>query len=101
MPSVSSKPDLTGTSYGKSRIRLVQVTRRGDRHDLRDLTVAVAFEGDYETSYTVGDNGDVLPTDTMKNTVYALAAREGAGEPEAFGMILGRHFLGRNPKLAR
>ena len=101
MPSATFKPALTETSYGKSRIRLVQVTRRGDRHDLRDLTVAVAFEGDYDTSYTDGDNRDVLPTDTMKNTVYALAAREGAGEPEAFGTILGRHFIGRNPKLAR
>ena len=101
MPSVSSKPSLTDTSYGKSRIRLVQVTRRGDRHELRDLTVAVAFEGDYDTSYTDGDNRDVLPTDTMKNTVYALAAHEGAGEPEAFGTILGRHFISRNPKLAR
>jgi urate oxidase len=101
MASVSSKPRLTGTSYGKSRIRLVQVTRRGDRHALRDLTVAVAFEGDYDTSYTDGDNQSVLPTDTMKNTVYALAAREGATEPETFGMILGRHFIGRNPKLER
>ena len=80
---------LTRTSYGKSRIRLVQVARRGDRHELRDLTVAVAFEGDYDTSYTDGDNAHVLPTDTMKNTVYALAAREGVGEPEAFGMALG------------
>ena len=71
----------------------MQVTRRGDRHELRDLTVAVAFEGDYDTSYTDGDNRDVLPTDTMKNTVYALAARDGAGEPEAFGMLLGRHFI--------
>ena len=97
----SAKPALTETSYGKSRVRLVQVTRRGDRHELRDLTVAVAFEGDYDTSYTDGDNRDVLPTDTMKNTVYALAAREGAGEPEAFGLILGRHFISRNPKLAR
>jgi urate oxidase len=97
MPSVT----LSGTSYGKSRIRLVQVSRRGDRHDIRDLTVAVAFEGDYDTSYTDGDNRDVLPTDTMKNTVYALAARERAGEPEAFGILLGRHFIGRNPKLSR
>ena len=97
----SAKPALTDTSYGKSRVRLVQVTRRGDRHELRDLTVAVAFEGDYDTSYTDGDNRDVLPTDTMKNTVYALAAREGAGEPEAFGLILARHFISRNPRLAR
>jgi urate oxidase len=92
---------LSLTSYGKSRIRLVQVSRRGDRHDVRDLTVAVAFEGEYDTSYTDGDNRDVLPTDTMKNTVYALAARDGAGEPEAFGLLLGRHFIERNPKLSR
>lgn len=92
---------LSGTSYGKSRIRLVQVSRRGDRHEVRDLTVAIAFEGDYDTSYTDGDNRDVLPTDTMKNTVYALAARDGAGEPEGFGMLLGGHFLGRNPRLSR
>jgi urate oxidase len=96
-----SDPDLTGTSYGKSRIRLVRVTRRGDRHELRDFTVAIAFEGRYDTSYTDGDNRDVLPTDTMKNTVYALAAREGVGEPEAFASLLGRHFVDRNPKLDR
>lgn len=95
-----TKVALSKTSYGKSRVRLVQVSRRGDRHELRDLTVAVAFEGEYDTSYTEGDNRDVLPTDTMKNTVYALAARERAGEPEAFGLLLGRHFIGRNPKLA-
>ena len=92
---------LSQTSYGKSRIRLVQVSRRGDRHELRDLTVAVRFEGDYDTSYTEGDNSDVLPTDTMKNTVYALAGRERVREPEAFGIALGRHFLDRNPRLRK
>lgn len=92
---------LTQTSYGKSRIRLVRVTRHDDRHELRDFTVAIAFEGRYDTSYTDGDNRDVLPTDTMKNTVYALAARDGVGEPEAFGILLGRHFIERNPALTR
>jgi urate oxidase len=92
---------LTETSYGKSRIRLVRVTRRGDRHEMRDFTVAIAFEGRYDTSYTEGDNADVLPTDTMKNTVYALAARDGVGEPETFAVTLGRHFIDRNPKLDR
>ncbi len=101
MPSMPTQAALSKTSYGKSRIRLVQVSRRGDRHDLHDLTVAVAFEGDYDTSYTVGDNAHVLPTDTMKNTVYALAAREGVGEPEAFGRVLGDHFMARNPQLRR
>jgi urate oxidase len=98
MPNATT---LSQTSYGKSRIRLVRVTRHGDRHELRDFTIAIAFEGSYDTSYTDGDNRDVLPTDTMKNTVYALAARDGVGEPEAFGLALGRHFIGRNPKLER
>ena len=92
---------LSGTSYGKSRIRLVRLTRHDHRHELRDFTVAIGFQGSYDTSYTDGDNRDVLPTDTMKNTVYALAARDGVGEPEAFGALLGRHFIERNPKLTR
>ena len=92
---------LADAAYGKSGVRLVQVTRPGDRHAIRDLTVSVKFEGDYDTCYTDGDNANVLPTDTMKNTVYALAARERLGEPEHFGLVLAEHFLDRNPHLRR
>jgi urate oxidase len=91
---------LLDTAYGKSRVRLVQVSRRGDRHDLSDLTVAIRFEGDYDQSYISGDNSGVLPTDTMKNTVYALAARGFIEDPETFGITLAGHFLDRNPRLA-
>ena len=79
----------------------MQVRRRGDRDDLRDLSVAVRFEGDYNASYVDGDNQDVLPTDTMKNTVYALAAQSPVQDPEPFAIRLGQHFLERNPKLRR
>jgi urate oxidase len=92
---------LTHTAYGKSQVRLVQVRRRGDRDDLRDLAVAIRFEGDYDASYIDGDNQDVLPTDTMKNTVYALAAQHPVHDPEAFALRLGEHFLEGNPKLHR
>jgi len=90
---------LAECAYGKSGVRLVQVVRPGGRHAIRDLTIAIKFEGDYDTSYTGGDNSDVLPTDTMKNTVYALAARERLPEPEHFGIVLAEHFLERNPRL--
>jgi len=79
----------------------VQVSRRVDRHDLRDLTIAIRFEGEYDESYSAGDNSAVLPTDTMKNTVYALAARQCVEDPEEFGLRLSRHFLDRNPRLRR
>jgi urate oxidase len=92
---------LAETAYGKSSVRLVKVSRRGDRHDLKDLTVAVRFEGAYDRSYTEGDNSAVLPTDTMKNTVYAHAAKAPLDEPEAFGLSLCHHFLERNPSLLK
>ena len=79
----------------------MQVRRRGDRDDLRDLSLAVRFEGDYDASYIEGDNRDVLPTDTMKNTIYALAARSPVQDPESFAIRLGQHFLERNPTLQR
>ena len=92
---------LAESGYGKSGVRLVKVTRHGDRHDLKDLSVAIRFEGDYAASYIEGDNSGVLPTDTMKNTVYALAASHPVDEPEPFALTLASHFLDRNPLLAQ
>lgn len=91
---------LAANSYGKSGIRLVQVRRDG-RHDVKDLTVAVRFEGKFEAAHVEGDNADVLPTDTMKNTVYALAKDFTAGEIEDFGLALSEHFLRENPQVSR
>jgi urate oxidase len=92
---------LTHTAYGKSDVRLVQVLRAPDRDDLRDVTVSIRFEGEYDASYVDGQNRDVLPTDTMKNTVYALAAKQPLREIEEFGRRLGEHFVQRNPQLQR
>ena len=91
---------LAANSYGKSGIRLVQVRRLGRRHDVKDLTVAVRFEGRFEAAHVEGDNSDVLPTDTMKNTVYALAKDFTSEEIEEFGLVLSAHFLHENPQVA-
>jgi urate oxidase len=86
-------PQLGANRYGKSAIRLVKVVRGPDRHDVRDLTVAIALEGEFAASYVDGDNTNVVATDTMKNTVYALAGEHLTGPIEAFGMVLAKHFL--------
>jgi urate oxidase len=80
-------------AYGKSAIRLVKVDRAMTPHRVRDLTIAIALEGDFETSYSEGDNSGVIATDTKKNTAYALAGEHLTGSIEAFGLALGRHFL--------
>lgn len=92
---------LTENSYGKSAVRLVRVVRGADRHEVRDLTVDIAFEGDFEAVHLEGDNAPVLPTDTMKNTVYALARESAIPSPEEFGIELAQHFLGTVPHLSR
>jgi len=86
--------ELGANRYGKSRIRLVTVTREADRHLLRDLTVDVALEGDFTAAHVDGDNANVIATDTMKNTVYAFARDRLTGSAEAFGLELARHFAG-------
>ena len=86
-------PQLAANRYGKSAIRLVKIIRGGDRHAIRDLTVAIALEGDFAASYVDGDNSLVVATDTMKNTVYAFAREHLTGPVEAFGAVLARHFV--------
>lgn len=93
---------IVNDNYGKARVRLMKVDRRGDRHELQNLTVRIALEGDFETMHTVGDNSLCLPTDTMKNTVYALAGQTlEIEEPEAFGQRLAAHFLANNEQVTR
>jgi urate oxidase len=85
--------ELGANRYGKAAIRIVRVGRDRDPHVLRDLTVAVALEGDFAAAHTDGDNSLVVATDTMKNTAYAYAATHLAGSLEGYATALARHFL--------
>ena len=88
--SRSSRITLGANNYGKARVRLVKVTRTPGRHVLKDLTVRVALEGDFVDAHVTGDQGHVVATDTMKNTVYALAKDNLTGSSEAYGIEIGR-----------
>jgi urate oxidase len=92
---------LGQNNYGKSRVRLLRVTHREDKDEIKELTLAIRFEGDFETAHTEGDNSKILPTDTMKNTMYALARQNPVDAAETFCGLLVEHFLGRNPQVAR
>lgn len=86
---------LVDNRYGKASVRLVTVARGGERHELADRTVEIRFAGEYESAYQGGDNAAVYPTDSMKNSVYALAREQGGEETERFAARLARHFLAR------
>ena len=81
---------------------MAQVTRGSDGvHDIREFSVDVLTEGEFADSFLAGDNSLVLPTDTMKNTVYVLAKRHPIQDAESFGALAGRFFLERNPAMTR
>lgn len=92
---------LVENSYGASRVRLVKVARVPGRHAFKELTVGVQFEGDFEKSFTAGENAKILPADTIKNTVYALAKLYSIEQIEEFSQTLIDHFLTDNPQVLR
>src|SRR5512140_1709504 len=93
---------LVHDNYGKSRVRLLKVDLRNARHEIQDLTLNIALEGDFDAIHTRGDNSLCLPTDTMKNTVYALAGETQEIEHvEKFGRRLAAHFLDNNTQVSR
>ncbi len=92
---------IVKNNYGKARVRLVKVARDTERHELQNLTVNIALEGDFDTIHTIGDNSNCLPTDTMKNTVYALAGQtREIEETETFGRRLAAYFLANNEQVS-
>jgi len=92
---------LGENNYGKQRVRILQIVRHPDRQDIKELSLGIRLEGDFESVHSKGDNRKVLPTDTMKNTVYALAKQHAIESPEEFCLRLTNHFLSRNPQVSQ
>lgn len=92
--------ELAQNNYGESRIRLLRLMRRGGLHEVKDVTLSVRFEGAFEAAHKKGENRAILPTDTVKNTVYVLAKQYPAESIEEFAFHLTEHFLTYNPQVA-
>jgi urate oxidase len=90
---------LAENNYGKSSVRVMKVQRDGPLHTVKEWKVEVLLSGDFESCFTVGDNSQILPTDTMKNTVYSRARESTAECMEDFARELAEFFLSRNPQV--
>lgn len=91
--------NITHNNYGKSCVRVLKVTKKSDVHIVREMTVNIQLEGDFDKVHTEGDNRKVLPTDTMKNTVYALAKDHPVNSIEEFGIHLAEYLLKNNEQI--
>jgi urate oxidase len=88
---------LGTNQYGKAENRVVRIDRDTPRHQIRDLNVSTALRGDFAAAHTSGDQADVLPTDTQKNTAFAFAKEKGVGAIEDYALTLGDRFLEASP----
>jgi urate oxidase len=84
---------LGANSYGKAGNHLFKVVRATDRHEVRDYRVDVALSGEYDAVHTHGDNTGAMATDTMRNTVYAVASQNTFDSPERYGLQLVDYLL--------
>ena len=99
-PTAAVECVLAADTYGKSRVRLMKLARRDDRHDVIEITLQILLKGDFASCYEAGDNSKVLPTDTIKNTVYVLARQHQISAIEEFAQRLIEHFLKNNPQVS-
>lgn len=92
---------LAHNRYGKHQVRVSKVRRprqapaNEEWHELVEVSVDVELEGDFEASFTEGDNRSVVATDTCKNTVYCVAKDDPLDCIESFGIAIANHFLER------
>jgi len=84
---------LGDNQYGKAENRVVRIYRDQARHEIRDLNVSTALRGPFDPAYLSGNQTNVLPTDTQKNTAFAFAKSKGIHSIENFGLELARHFV--------
>lgn len=87
---------LSSARYGKANVRLLKVRKdpqNPEKQDVIELRVRCLLEGDIETSYTKADNSVIVPTDTVKQTIYILAKKGEVWPAELFASRLASHFV--------
>jgi urate oxidase len=92
---------ISHNNYGKSRVRVLKVRRDTPVHELKEMSLNILLEGDFVEVHTDGNNRNVLPTDTIKNTTYVLAREHSINTTEEFGLYLAKYFLDNNPQVSK
>jgi urate oxidase len=88
---------LGPNQYGKAENRVVRIYRDTASHRIRDLNVSTSLRGAFAAAHTAGDQRDVLPTDTQKNTAFAFAKEKGVRSIEEYALTLAEHFVDTVP----
>ena len=69
--------EFVRTGYGKDMVKVLHIQRDGKYHSIKEVATSVQLTLSSKKDYLLGDNSDIIPTDTMKNTVHVLAKFKG------------------------
>ena len=92
-------PVITGSAHGESSVRMLRLIRRGDRHDPRDLTVSIRYEGEFGAAFSEGRAAGVVPGEALKTLVHTAARSQALREIEEFGLDLCARVLATHPQI--
>ncbi|XP_053106504.1 uricase-like [Hemicordylus capensis] len=85
--------EYVNSEYGKNGVRLLSIRREGNTHCIKEIEVSVHIRLNSVNEYLNADNSSVIPTDTIKNTIQALAKCRGIRTIEEFGLDICDHFI--------
>ena len=74
-------------------VKVLHIQRDGKYHSIKEVATSVQLTLRSKKDYLHGDNSDIIPTDTIKNTVHVLAKLRGIRNIETFAMNICEHFL--------
>jgi urate oxidase len=94
-------PRIESTTHGESRVRMLRLLRRGDRHDPHDLTVSLRFEGDFASAFREGRSAGVVPGEALKTLIHTCAREHKVDEIERFGLDLCHRVLETHAQITR
>lgn len=69
--------EFVRTGYGKDMVKVLYIRRDGKYHTIKEVATSVQLTLSSKKDYVDGDNSDIIPTDTIKNTVHVLAKFKG------------------------
>jgi urate oxidase len=84
---------LVSNKYGKGRVRIMRVEKREDIHIVREMSLQVMLEGEFDDAYTRADNRKVIATDTIRNIVNLIAREHVEAGAEMFCQSVAKRFL--------
>ncbi|MCI4383579.1 hypothetical protein PGIGA_G00028160 [Pangasianodon gigas] len=93
MTTSNQNVEFVRTGYGKNQVKVLYIRRERNQHYIMELKADVQLTLNSLKDYLTGDNSDIIPTDTIKNTVHALAKLKGVKTIEGFALDICNHFL--------